>query len=97
MTFIQPNKQNILFSLFLVLIVVGLIGGTFELITLYNQTVSLNYEISTAKAELNSIGAENTTLNNQIITTLGNSSQLAALATADGLVIAQPQYMSVTQ
>ena len=73
MTFIQPSKKSIVFRLFLVLIVAGLIGGTFWLIMLYNQTVNLNHEIAAAKSELDSIGAENTALNNQIITMLGNT------------------------
>lgn len=97
MTFIQPNKKSILFRFFLVLIVVGLIGGTFWLITLYNQTVNLNHEIAAVKAELDSIGAGNTALNNQIVTTLGNADQLTAIMAQGGLVVAKPQYMSVAQ
>lgn len=97
MTFIQPNKKSIFFRLFLVLVVAGLMGGTFWLIVLYNQTVNLNHGIAAAKAELDSIGAENTALNNQIITTLGNTGQLNAIATSDGLVVAKPQYVSIAQ
>ena len=94
MTFIQPNKTNIFLRLFLILVVLGLVGGTFWLIKLYNQTVNLNHEITAAKAELDSIGAENTTLNNKIVTTLGNTDQLTAIATVDGLVTAKPQYVT---
>jgi cell division protein FtsB len=94
MTFIQPNKTNFFLRLFLVFLVVGLMGGTFWLITLYNQTVNLNHEVAAARAELDSVGAENTALNNQIITTLGNTDQLTAMATSDGLVIAKPQYVT---
>jgi cell division protein FtsB len=97
MTFIQPNKKNILLRFCLVLIVVGLMGGTFWLITLYNQTVNLNHEISAAKAELDSIGAENTALNNQIVTALGDTDHLTAMASSDGLVIAKPQYVNAAQ
>ena len=95
MTFIQPNKNSIAFRVFMTLIVVGLVGGTFWLIALYNQTVRLNQAIVAARTQLNSIGAENTTLNNQIITTLGNINQLTSIATSDGLVIARPQYVTV--
>lgn len=96
MTFIKPNKNNALFRFLLALIVVGLVGGTFWLITLYNRTVNLDHEIATAKAQLDSIGAENAAINNRIVTILGNSDQLAAVATSDGLVVdAKPQYMNV--
>ena len=97
MTFIQPNKKNIVFRLFLVLIIAGLVGGTFWLIALYNQTVNLNHEIAAAKAELDSVGAENTALNNQIVTMLGSTGPLNAVATQGGLVIAKPQYVTVAQ
>lgn len=96
MTFIQPSKKSIVFRLFLVLIVAGLIGGTFWLIMLYNQTVNLSHEITAAKSELDSVGAENTALNNKIITMLGNTDP-TAIATQGGLVMAKPQYVSVAQ
>jgi cell division protein FtsB len=96
MTFIQPNKKSIVFRLFLVLIVAGLMGGTFWLITLYNQAVNLNHEISAAKAELDSIGAKNTAINNQIITLFGNADP-TVIAAQGGLVIAKPQYVSVAR
>lgn len=95
MTFIQPNKNSIAFRVFMMFIVAGLIGGTFWLIALYNQTVRLNQAIVAARTRLNSIGAENTTLNNQIITTLGNINQLTSIAASNGLVIAKPQYITV--
>jgi len=94
MTFIQPNKTSTAFRLFLALIVIGLMGGTFWLIALYNQTVNLNHKIVDAKAALDTIGAENTALNNQIITTLGNTDRLTAVATQGGLVTAKPQYVT---
>jgi cell division protein FtsB len=97
MTFIQPNKTSTLFRILLIVVMIGLIGGTFWLITLYNQTVNLNHEIAAAKAELDSIGAGNTALNNKIVTTLGDTDQLAAIATQGGLVIAKPQYVTATQ
>lgn len=80
--------------LFLILVVCGLVGGTFWLIELYNQTVNLNHEIAAAKAELDSIGAQNTALNNKIVTTLGDTGELTAIATAGGLVAAKPQYVT---
>jgi cell division protein FtsB len=98
MTFIQPNKNSSLFRFLLILMVIGLVGGTFWLIMLYNRTVAMEHEIAAAKAELDTIGAQNTALNNQIITTLGNTNELTALATSDGLVMdAKPQYVSAAQ
>ena len=98
MTFIKPNKNSNLFRFLLALIVVLLVGGTFWLIMLYNHTVAMGQEIAAAKAELDTIGAQNTALNNQIVTKLGNTDQLTAIATADGLVMdAKPQYVSAAQ
>ncbi len=95
MTFIQPNKNSTFSRIFLTLIVLGLVGGTFWLITSYNRIVSFNHALAVAKADLDSIGAQNTALNNQIVVTLGNADQLSAIATSDGLVIAKPQYVTV--
>ena len=95
MTFIQPNKNNNAFRIMMTLVVAVLIGGTFWLVALYNQTVRLSQAIAAARVQLNTIGAENTTMNNQIITTLGNTTQLSAIATSDGLVLAQPKYVTI--
>ncbi len=97
MTFIQPDKKNIWTRAFLILVVLGLIGGTFWLIALYNRTVTLNNKIADAKVELDAIGAENTSLNNQIVTMLGSAEALSAIAASDGLVVAKPRYVSVAQ
>ena len=98
MTFIQPNKNNSLFRAFLIFIVIGLVGGTFWLIALYNSTVAMQHEIAAAKVQLDAIGAENTALNNQVVTTLGDTGRLSALAAEEGLVMnSKPQYLSVAQ
>ena len=94
MTFIKPGKTNIFLTLFLVLIIAGLMAGTFWLITLYNRTVNLDHQIAAAKMELDAIGTENTTLNNKIVTTLGNTDQLTSMATSAGLILAKPQYVT---
>ena len=96
MTFIQPGKKSILFRFFLAFMVAGLVGGTFWLIMLYNQAVNLDHEIAAAKSELDSIGAENTALNNQIVTMLGDTNT-GAIATQGGLVVAKPQYVTVAR
>jgi cell division protein FtsB len=98
MTFIRPNKTSVAFRIFLVLIIIGLAGGTFWLIALYNQTVALSHQISVAKTQLDTIGAENTSINNQIVTMLGDTGQLTAIATSDGLIVdSRPQYVTVAQ
>ena len=98
MTFIRPNKSSLALRIFLVLVVTGLMGGTFWLIALYNQSVNLNHEISAAKAALDTVGAENTAINNKIVTMLGDADQLSAVATTDGLVVdTRPQYVTAAQ
>ena len=98
MTFIRPNKNSIALRIFLAIVITTLVGGTFWLITLYNQTVNLNHEISAAKAQLDTIGAENTAINNKIMTMLGDADQLTALATSDGLVVdSRPQYVTAAR
>jgi len=98
MTFYKPDKNNTVLRIFLAIVIMSLVGGTFWLITLYNQTVNLNHEISAAKAQLDTIGAENTAINNKIVTMLGDTDQLTAMATSDGLVVdARPQYVTAAQ
>ncbi len=79
------------------MLVVALLGGTFWLVVAYNKTVDLSHNIATEKAQLDSIGAENTALNNQVLATLGDVDS-SALATADGLVTDKnPQYFTIDQ
>ena len=65
------------------LLVVALLGGTFWLVIAYNKTVDISHNIVSIKAQLQSVGVQNTALNNQVLTTLGGA-DFTALATADG-------------
>jgi cell division protein FtsB len=95
MTFIQPNKNNSIVNGILVVLSVGVLGGIFLLVGLYNNTVNISHTISAAKAELDAISAENTSMNNTVIAALGNS-QIAAFAGANNLVQDKnPQYLPV--
>lgn len=85
MTFIQPNKNNSILNGILVVLSIGVFGGIFLLVGLYNSTVSLSRDISEAKTELEAVGAENTNLNNTIIAALG-SNQITANVRANNLV-----------
>ena len=79
------------------LLVVALLGGTFWLVIAYNKTVDLSHDIISEKAQLETIGAENTSLNNQVLATLGGAN-FTALAAADGLVEDKnPQYFTSDQ
>lgn len=79
------------------LLVVALLGGTFWLVIAYNKTVDLSHDIVSVKVQLQSVGAENTALNNQVLATLGGAN-FAALAAADGLVQDKnPQYFTSDQ
>ena len=97
MTFIQPRKYFDLQNFALVALVVLILGGTFWMVVEYNKTVDLSQDIITAKAQVDSIGAANTTLNNQIVATLGGG-QIGNIAAADDLVQdSHPQYLSINQ
>jgi hypothetical protein len=68
--------------------------ATFYLVAVYNDVVNLNHNIAAAKAQLDAIGAQNTTLNNQVVASLGNI-QSGDLAAEGGLVQDNhPQYFS---
>ena len=79
------------------LLVVALLGGTFGLVIAYNRTVDLSHDIISQKAQLQSVGAQNTALNNQVLATLGGA-DFTAIAAADGLVQDKnPQYFTNDQ
>ncbi|HEX4103922.1 MAG TPA: hypothetical protein VHZ04_00375 [Candidatus Paceibacterota bacterium] len=101
MTFIQPNKKfkfnASLVNLVLGVLVVGVAAGVFGMVAFYNSTVNLSHDIATAKAELDSIGAQNTTLNNEILAAT-TGAQFTNLAGPDGLVaVSNPQYFQESQ
>jgi hypothetical protein len=92
MTYIQPNRNNNLLNRIIAGLALCSVLGVFWLIALYNNTVDLNHGIATLKAKLDSVGADNTSLNNQVIAALG-SIQSGGLAAQDGLVQDNhPQY-----
>jgi hypothetical protein len=95
MTFIQPTKHKNIYNLILVALAIAVFTGTLFLVITYNKTVNLSHDISSAKAELDAIGAQNTAANNAIIATLGGDN-LAALASASNLVQENsPQYFQL--
>ena len=73
----------------------AILAGTFWLVVAYNQTVNVSHNIEAMKAQLDSIGAQNTAASNEIIATLGGD-QASALAAQDGLVQENnPQYVTI--
>lgn len=95
MTFIQPNKPKSLINIVLVFLALATLAGTFWLVVSYNQTVNMSHNITTMKAQLDAIGAQNTAESNQIVATL-SANQAATLAASDGLVQeSKPQYVTV--
>ena len=95
MTFIQPNKNNSILNGMLLALGAGMFGGIFLLVGLYNSTVNLSHNISSAKTELDAASAENTVLNNAVVADLG-SDRIAAFARANDLVEEEkPQYFTV--
>lgn len=97
MTFIQPKKHFNLENIIIAALVVAILGGMFWIVVGYNKTVDLSHDITAVKAQLQTVGAENTTLNNAVVATLGGG-QIAQLAAADNLVQDKnPQYFSIDQ
>jgi cell division protein FtsL len=95
MTFIQPNKPKSFINTVLVFLAIATLAGTFWLVAAYNQTVNLSHNIASMKAEVDSIGAENTAESNQIVAML-SADQVATLAANDGLVQEnKPQYVTI--
>jgi cell division protein FtsB len=97
MTYIQPNHAKKVLNLILAGLAIASVVGVFSLIALYNNIVDLNHSISSAKTELDSVGAKNTTLNNQIVGAL-HSIQSNSMAAERGLIENNhPQYVSFNQ
>ncbi len=94
MTYIKPNCNKNILNRILAGLVCGILMATFYLVAVYNDVVNLNHNIAAAKAQLDAIGAQNTTLNNQVVASLGNI-QSGDLAAEGGLVQDNhPQYFS---
>jgi hypothetical protein len=93
MTYIQPNNhQKSTLNFVIAGLILTSLVGVFWLVALYNNIVNLDHTITTEKAAVDSIGAQNTTLNGQVAVALGNVAS-GDLATADGLVAENhPQY-----
>jgi hypothetical protein len=99
MTFIQPNKKfnTSLLNLILGIMVFGVVAGVFGMVALYNSTVNISHNITAMKAELETIGTQNTTLNDQILAAT-TGAQFTDGAAADGLVAENnPQYFQEPQ
>lgn len=95
MTFIQPNKNKSILNLIIGLLSVGLLTGIFSLVVFYNNTVTINHNIASAKTELDKISAQNTSLNNTMMSSLG-SDQLSLSAKTNNLVEDKnPQYFTL--
>ena len=86
MTYIHPdhNGKSILNIVLAVLIFTSILS-VFWLVALYNNIVNLNHNITTARAELDSVGAKTAALNNQVAAALGNV-QSGDIAAQNGLV-----------
>lgn len=93
MTYLHPDhRQKSILNFVLAGLICTSLLGVFWLVALYNNVVNLNHNIETAKSELDSIGAQTTTLNSKVIALLGGVTS-GNLATGNGLVRDDhPQY-----
>ena len=97
MTYIHPNHHKSLLTIIIAGLALASVVGIFSLIALYNNIVDFNHSIASTKAELDSVGAKSTALNNEVIGALHNI-QSSKLASADGLIEnSHPQYFSINQ
>ena len=95
MTFIQPTKPINILNAVIALLVVALLGGTFWLVIAYNKVVNLSHDISSMKAQLDAIGAQNTAKSNATIATLSGNN-LSLVASADNMVQEKtPEYFQL--
>ena len=84
-------------NIIIALLVITILGGTFWIVVAYNKTVDLSHDIVSMKAQLDTIGAKSTALNNSIVSTLGTT-QFQSLAVQDNLVAEKtPQYYQIDQ
>jgi len=94
MTYIHPDHHKSILNLVLAGLVFSSLVGIVWTVALYNNVVNLNHAIAAEKAQLDSIGANNTAINNRVVAALGNI-QSADLAAQNGLVQDNhPQYFS---
>ncbi len=97
MTYLQPNQRKSILNLVIAGLALASLAGIFSLVALYNNIVDLNHSIAAAKTELDSVGAKNTVLNNQVIGAL-HGLQSGSLAAQYGLVENNhPRYFPLTQ
>lgn len=67
MTFIQPNKEKNSFNKAAAILVVCLIFAVVWLVMIYNRFVNVSHGISQAKADFQTVQAENAELKDRII------------------------------
>lgn len=93
MTYIHSNHRTFdTLNLVLAGLIFTALVGVFWLVALYNNVVNVSHNISLAKAKLDTVGAENTTLNSQVAAAL-SSAATGNLANSDGLIEDNnPQY-----
>lgn len=95
MTFIQPTQHKNIWNILLVVLAIAVFSGTFWLVIAYNKVVNLSHDISSMKAQLDSIGAQNTARSNAMIATLSGNN-LAHVAGAETLVQEKtPEYFQL--
>ncbi|MCL4437474.1 hypothetical protein M1513_00345 [Patescibacteria group bacterium] len=93
MTIIKFNKNKNFYLKVLIIFLPVIIIETVGLISLYSQTVVVNYSADQARAELQSVQAQEAEANNQIFG-LFASQNVGSFSQSHGLVIDdQPQYL----
>ena len=78
-------------------LVAACVLGVFGMVWLYNATVNLGHNISAAKAQIDSVGAESTALNNRIIQSLSAAGLSTAVANGGLVADNNPEYFPAFQ
>jgi len=95
MTFIQPPRSNNLLNKILLFLILGLIFGTYWLITLYSNSVGLTHGILDMRSQISQIQTQNAELKNKVFSLL-DSANLQNLAKDRQLIQEKnPQYLEV--
>jgi hypothetical protein len=93
MTFIQPHKQFTVANFALGILIFSTVFTTFALVAVYNGIVNVSHNISATKAELDTIGAQSTSLQNRIVALMGSGAVAQAAQTAGLIEDKNPRYL----
>ncbi len=94
MTFIQPNKESSPFARLNILLLIPIFFGLVSLVILYNQAVSTNHEIGTAREKLELVEVESAELKEKLFSLLSGDKVSDLVASAGLISDKNPEYFN---